>query len=184
MRSEPMAARPLAAAAAVAVAAALLAAVVAACGRAGSAGTAAATGSPSRSAAGKVILPSADRPACAQLLARLQQVTQAIGASSELIANSLDKQQLSQRIATEAKRLRQSAELMSEGPIPVPLAAADRQLVTALRTFSDDFVRAKGPARRGDFQAAVDAMGDKPAVQKIIAAATTIQNACTPRSTR
>jgi hypothetical protein len=107
-------------------------------------------------------------------------VTLAISASSELIANSLNKQQLSQRIATEAVRLRQSAELMGEGPIPVPLTAADRQLVAALRTFGDDFARAKSPAMRGDFQGAVDAMGDKPAVQKIIGASTTIQHACTP----
>jgi hypothetical protein len=178
-----MASGPLAAAAAVAVAAAVLAMVVAGCASAGSAGTAAATGSPSLSAPGKVTLPSADGPACAQLLARLQQVTQAIGASSELIASSRDKQQLSQRIAVEAKRMRQSAQLMGEGPIPVPLAAADRQLVTALRTFSGDFARAKGAARRGDFQAAVDAMGDKPAVQKIVGASTTIQHACTPRGT-
>jgi hypothetical protein len=117
-----------------------------------------------------------------QLLARLQDVTQAISASSELIANSLDKRQLGQRIAAEAARLRQAAELMGEGPIPVPLAAADRQLVTALRAFGDDFVRATKPARRGDFQAAVEAMGDKSAVQQIIGASTTIQDACTPRT--
>lgn len=183
MRSSPMASRRFAAAA-VAVAAAVLAVAVAACGRTGGTGTAAGAGSPSRSAPGQVTLPSADGPACAQLLARLQQVTQAIGASSELIANSRDKQQLSQRIASEAKRMRQSAQLMGEGPIPVPLAAADRQLVTALRTVSDDFARAKGAARRGDFRGAVDAMGDKPAVQQIVGASTTIQHACTPRGTR
>jgi len=175
-----IAARPAGAAATLAAAALVLTAAIAGCGRAGDTGQTSATGSPSRQAAGKVTISAADRPACAQLLARLQQVTLAISASSELIANSLNKQQLSQRIATEASRLRQSAELMGEGPIPVPLAAADRQLVTALRAFGDDFVRAKSPAMRGDFQAAVDAMGDKPAVQKIIGASTTIQHACAP----
>lgn len=175
-----IAARPGGAAVALAAAALVLIAAVAGCGSAGSTGQASATGSPSRSAPGKVTVSAADRPACAELLARLQQVTLAISASSELIANSLDKQQLSQRIAAEAKRLRQSAELMGEGPIPVPLAAADRQLVTALRTFGDDFVRARSPAMRGDFPDAVDAMGDKAAVQKIIGASTTIQHACTP----
>ena len=173
-------ARPASAVAALAATALVLIAAVAGCGRAGSTGQASAAGSPSRPTAGKVAISAGDRPACAQLLARLQQVTLAIGASSELIANSADKQQLSQRIATEAKRLRQSAELMGEGPIPVPLTAADRQLVTALRAFGDDFVRARSPAMRGDFQAAVDAMGDKAAVQKIIGASTTIQHACTP----
>ncbi|MBO0789218.1 MAG: hypothetical protein J2P33_24415 [Actinobacteria bacterium] len=171
-----MAARPASAAAALAAAALVLTAA-AGCGRAAGTGKAAATASPAAHA--KVAIPAADRPACAQLLGRLQEVTQAISASSELIANSRDKRQLSRRIATEAKRMRQSAQLMAAGPIPAPLTAADRQLVTALRAFGDDFARAQRPARRGDFQAAVDAMGDKPAVQKIIGASRTIQNACT-----
>jgi hypothetical protein len=106
-------------------------------------------------------------------------VTQAISASSGLIANSLDKQQLSQRIAAEAAQLRQSADLMDTGPVPAPLVPAGRQLVTALHALSADFARATGPAGRGDYQAAVTAMGDKPAVQKIVDASTTIQNACT-----
>jgi hypothetical protein len=126
-----------------------------------------------------VTIPAAERPACAQLLARLQQVALTISASSELIANSLDKQQLSQQIAAEAEQLRRSASVMGEGPIPAPLAAADRQLVAALQAFSADFAHAEGPAGRGNFQAAVDAMGDKPVVQKIVSASTTIQNACT-----
>jgi len=179
-----VAARPASAAATLATAALVLTAAVVGCGRAGNTGQTSATGSPSRPASAKVTISAADRPACAQLLARLQQVTLAISASSELIANSLDKQQLSERIAAEAKRLRQSAELMGEGPIPVPLTTADRQLVTALRSFGDDFVRARSPAMRGDFQGAVDAMGDKSAVQKIIGASTTIQNACTPQAAK
>jgi hypothetical protein len=129
-----------------------------------------------------VTISAADRPACAQLLARLQQVALAISASSELIANSVDKEQLSERIAAEATRLRQSAELMGEGPVPVPLAAADRRLITALRAFGDDFVRAQSPARHGDFQAAVEAMADKSAVQQIVGASSTIQRACAPRA--
>jgi hypothetical protein len=176
MGSTRTAARPASAAAALAAAALLLTA--AGCGRAAGTGKAAATASPAAPA--KVAIPAADRPACAQLLGRLQEVTQAISASSELIANSRDKQQLSRRIATEAKRMRLSAQLMAAGPVPAPLTAADRQLVAALRTFGDDFVRAQAPARRGDFQAAVDAMGDKPAVQKIIGASRTIQDACAP----
>lgn len=182
MGSTRRAARPAGAAAILATAALVLTAAVGACGEADSTGQTSATGSSSRPAHGKVTISAADRPACAQLLARLQQVTLAISASSELIANSVDKQQLSERIAAEAKRLRQSAELMGEGPVPVPLTAADRQLVTALQAFGDDFVRARSPAMRGDFRGAVDAMGDKSAVQKIIGASTTIQNACTPRA--
>ena len=178
--STRMAARPARATATLAAAALVLTAAVAGCGGTGSPHQASATGPASRPAHGKVTISPADGPACTQLLARLQQVALAISASSELIANSLNKQELSQRIAAEATRLRQSAELMGEGPIPVPLTAADRQLVTALRAFGDDFVRAKSPASRGDFQAAVDAMGDKPAVQEIIGASTTIQKACTP----
>jgi hypothetical protein len=160
--------------------AALLAVTAAGCGDAGGAGQAGARSPASRMAgpAGRGTVPAADRPACAQLIGRLQRVTQAISASSELIANSLDKRQLRERIATEETQLRRSAELMSEGRIPAPLAQADRHLVTALRTFSADFAQAKGPAGRGDFQAAVDAMGDKPVVQQIVAASATIQAAC------
>lgn len=133
------------------------------------------------SPATKVTAAAADRAACAQLLARLQQTTQAVSGSSELIASSMNKQQLSQRIAAEAQALRQSAALMGQPPIPAPLAAADHQLVTALQAFSGDFTRATGPASSGDFQAAVNAMGDKPVVQQIVGTSTTIQNACTSR---
>jgi hypothetical protein len=160
-------------------AAALLLAAAAGCGS-GDASHAPtrATGAPAAGPVGRVTISAADMPACAQLYAKLQRVTMAISASSELIANSLNKQQLSQRIAAEQEQLSQSAELMGEGPTPAPLAAADRQLVTALRAFSADFALARGHAARGDFQAAVDAMGDKPVVQEIVDASTTIENAC------
>lgn len=114
-----------------------------------------------------------------QLYARLQQVTVAISASSELMASSQNPQQLSQRIAAEEKALSQSAEVMSAVRPPAALAPADRQLVAALRAFSADFARARGPAARGDFQAAVTAMGDKTTVQKIVAVSTAIEKACT-----
>lgn len=123
-------------------------------------------------------IPAADQPACARLLAQLQQVTLTISASSELIASSVNKQQLSQRIGAEAVRLRQSADALGKEPPPAVLAAADRQLITALRALSGDFARAGAPARRGDFQAAVDAMGDKPAVDQVVGASATIQKAC------
>ena len=122
--------------------------------------------------------PAAKPATCAQLYARLQQVTVAISASSELIANSQNPQQLSQRITAEEKALSQSAEFMSAVQAPAALAPADRQLVAALRAFSADFARAKGPAARGDFQAAVTAMGDRAVVQKIVAAPGAIEKAC------
>jgi hypothetical protein len=157
-------------AAAVFASAVLLATIVAGCGK--DAGTSKAS----------VSHPAANpaKPAtCAQLYARLQQVTVGISASSELIANSVDPQQLSQRIAAEEKELSQSADFMSAMQAPAALAPADRQLVAALRAFSADFARAKGPAARGDFQAAVTAMGDNTTVQKIIAASAAIEKACT-----
>lgn len=173
--------RRVAAATAAGAAALLLAAASAGCGGPGNAGHAPARtpAAGAASPAAKVTIAATDRAACAQLLSRLQQATQAISASSELIASSLDKKQLSQRIAAEAGQLRQSAELMSERPVPGPLVATDQQLVTALQALSADFARATGPAGRGDFRAAVEAMGDKPVVQKIVDASTTIQNACT-----
>lgn len=156
--------------AAVLVAAAVLLAIaVAGCGKDGSTGKASVSHPAAKPA----------KPAtCAQLYARLQQVTQVIGASSELIANSLNPQQLSQRIAAEEKALSQSAEFMSAVQAPAALVPADRQLVAALRAFSADFARAERPAARGDFQTAVAAMGDKTVVQKIVEASEAIENAC------
>jgi Na+-transporting methylmalonyl-CoA/oxaloacetate decarboxylase gamma subunit len=153
--------------AAVFASAVLLATTVTGCGKAVSTGKASASPHP-------VAKPAT----CAQLYARLQQVTVAIDASSELIASSQNPQQLSQRIAAEEKALSQSAEFMSAVQAPAALAPADRQLVTALWAFSADFARAKGPAARGDFQAAVTAMGDKTVVQKIVAASGAIEKAC------
>jgi hypothetical protein len=160
--------RALGAAAAFA-SAVLLATIVAGCGK---------DASTSKASASHPAANSAKPVTCAQLYARLQQVTANISASSELIANSLNPQQLSQRIAAEEKALSQSAEFMSAVQPPAALVPTDRQLVVALRAFSADFARAKGPAARGDFQAAVTAMGDKTAVQKIVAASTAIEKAC------
>jgi len=122
--------------------------------------------------------PSVDRAACAQLLGRLDQVSIVISASSELIANSADTAQLGQRIAAEAAQLRTAADLMARGPVPAALAKADQDLVAALRTFTDDFNRAGEAAKRGDLRAAVDAMRDEAAVQRIVAASQTIEDSC------
>jgi hypothetical protein len=121
---------------------------------------------------------AADRPACAQLFGRLQQVSAALQASSELIATSLGTAQLSDRIAVEEDQLRQSARLIANSPAPPALTTAAHQLVVALQTYTDDFARAATPAARGDFQAAADAMTDHAAVQQILDASTTIEKAC------
>jgi hypothetical protein len=120
----------------------------------------------------------ADRTACAQLLGRLTQVTQTISAGSELLTNSLDKQQLSQRIADQTTLLRQAADLMAQGLVPPRLAAADRDLVAALHTFADDFNRAAGAANQGDLSAAAGAMNDEATVQRIVDASDTIEEIC------
>jgi hypothetical protein len=129
-------------------------------------------------ASGEVAIAPADRPACALLFARLQRVTAALQASSELIAHSLDKRQLSHRIAIQQQQLERSARLMAGGPIPAPLAAADRRLVRSLRAFAHDFGRARAPAARGDFQAASAIMTDRPVVEEILGASKTIEAAC------
>ena len=130
-------------------------------------------------ASNKVTVAVSDRPACAALYANLQQVSAAIQSSSQLIANSLDKSQLSERIAVEESQLRQSADLMQQGPVPPGLEDADRDLIAALRAFSADFAKAREPATRGDFRAAAEAMTDTAVVQRIVAASKTIEDACT-----
>jgi hypothetical protein len=119
-----------------------------------------------------------DRAACTLLYARLQRVSSALRTSSELIAHSLNKRQLAYWIGVEEVQLRRSAQLMANGPVPSPLVAADRQLVAALRVFARDFARARAPARRGDFQAASEAMNDPATVRRILGASKTIENAC------
>jgi hypothetical protein len=116
--------------------------------------------------------------ACALLYARLQRVTVALQAGSELVAHSRNPADLGRRIAIEQVQLERSADLMSAGPVPAGLVAANRRLVAALRTLSDDFARAKRPAAQGDLQAAVDAMSDPPAVRRIVAAAKAIERVC------
>jgi hypothetical protein len=138
----------------------------------------AATPTPTPRERAPVTVDPADRPACAQLYARLQRVTTAVAASSELIAHSLDKGQLSQRIAIEEVQLRRSARLMASGPTPASLDAATAQIVTALRQLARDFARAREPAAQGDFAAAAQAMTDPPVVDRIVRASKTIEDAC------
>jgi hypothetical protein len=125
-------------------------------------------------------LSAADQQLCAVLYERLRRVTLALSSSSALIAQSENKTELSSRIATEEQQLARSAQLMAAATVPAPLSAVNARMVRALRRFSRDFHRAKAPAARGDFPAAVAAMTDKPAVDRILAAATTIQRACQP----
>jgi hypothetical protein len=125
-------------------------------------------------------LTATDQQLCPALYARLQRVTLALTSSSELIAQSENKQDLAGRIATERQQLGRSARLMAAAAVPPPLLAVNDRLVRALRRFSRDFARAGAPAARGDFPTAVAAMTDKPAVNSILAAATAIQRACQP----
>jgi TolA-binding protein len=169
--------RPVAAAAAV-LAAATLAACTGTPAGTPAAGPALSTATSAAPSTGVIAIDPADRAACASLFARLQRVTAAIDGSSELIAQSVSAQDLSQRIAVEQVQLERSAQLMTQEPVPAPLADADRRLVAALRGFAADFGRARVPAARGDFQAAAQAMTDPPLVQRILDAAKTIEDAC------
>ncbi len=144
------------------------------------AATVAATATAAKPTATPIPLTVADQQLCAPLYARLQRVTLALGSSSELIAQSENKEDLASRIATEQQQLERSARLMAAAGVPDPLSAVNARMVRALRKFSRDFARAKAPAARGDFPAAVAAMTDKPAVNRILAAATAIQRACQP----
>lgn len=130
------------------------------------------------SAAAAVSVPAAEHGECAQLYASLQRVTLALQSSSELLTNSQNKEQLSQQIAVEQDQLSHSAQLVEGSSAPGALSDAKRRLVTALRAFGADFGRAKVPAARGDFQAAVAAMTDRRVVHEIVSAAATIEKAC------
>jgi hypothetical protein len=156
-----------------------LAALLAGCGGSSPAAkdTPTATATATATASAKP-LSTEDAQLCAILFARLQRVTVALTSSSELIAQSANQADLASRIETERQQLERSARLMAAGTVPPALASANRDLVAALRDFAADFARAEAPARRGDFQAAVAAMTDKPVVNRILAAAQQIENRC------
>jgi hypothetical protein len=155
--------------------------LLAACGGAEKPHPTATATAPAVKATPTVAIASADQPACAALYARLQRVTLALSSGSELITQAADKTDLSRRIATQQRQLERSADLMDGAVVPAPLAASNRTLVKALRTFARDFSHARKPASRGDFGAAVQAMSDQATVSRIIAAATRIQDACKSR---
>lgn len=121
---------------------------------------------------------SASGSSCADLFSRLQAVTTALGASSELLATSQNPQQLASRIDAERARLEEAARLMSSGAVPDALRSADQRMVAALRVLAADFAKAKDPALRGDFQAAAAAMTDRVSVQQVLDASTAIEKAC------
>jgi hypothetical protein len=159
----------------------LLALVLVACGgsaaKENSPATPAATASPA--AAAPTVAP-ADQAACDALYARLQRVGVALSSSSELLTQSVDPKDLSKKIATEQEQLERSAQLMDSAVVPAPLADDNRKLVTALRRYARDFAGAEAPARKGDFQAAVQAMTDQTAVNDVLAAAKAIEQTCRP----
>ena len=164
----------------IAMVAALLIAIGGCTSGAGTSGGAPTTrGASTTASASSITIAPGDRAACASLYARLQQVTATLDASAELIASSLSKQELSARIAAEQEQLRRSAESMAQGAVPAPLVTADKQLVAALRALTADFGRARGPAARGDFKAAAQAMTDAAVVKRIVDASKTIEDACT-----
>jgi hypothetical protein len=137
----------------------------------------AATASPA--AAAPTVAPE-DQAACAALYARLQRVGVALSSSSELITQASDQKDLSKMIATEQQQLERSARLMDSAVVPEPLVADNRKLVNALRRYARDFAGAKTPARKGDFQAAADAMTDQSAVNDVLNAAKAIEATCRP----
>ncbi|MFZ1881840.1 MAG: hypothetical protein WAU41_17000 [Gaiellaceae bacterium] len=163
--------------AAAAVTLAIAATAAGGCGSTKHASSAATTTTATTTTAAVAIAPN-ERSACNLLFARLQRVTIALQTSSDLIAHSLNKTQLSRRIAIEQVQLQRSAALMTGGPVPEALVPADRALVAALHAFARDFGRAKAPAAAGDFRAATAAMTDRPVVQRILQASTTIERAC------
>ena len=116
-----------------------------------------ATATPARA----VPLSAADRQLCPAIYARLQRVTVALSSSSELIAQSTGPRDLTNRIATEQQQLERSARLLAAGAVPGALQVPNARMVRALRAFARDFRRARAPAARGDFPAAVAAMTDK-----------------------
>ena len=156
----------------------LLALALVACGGSGKpdpTATPAATRTPVASA--PTVAPE-DQAACDALYARLQRVGTALSSSSELLTQSLNPKQLSAKIATEQEQLERSATLMDAAVVPAPLADDNKKLVKALRRYARDFAGAKAPARKGDFQAAAQAMTDQSAVNDILAAAKAIEATC------
>jgi hypothetical protein len=159
---------------------AFLALALVACGGAADKPGPTATRAATASATARPTVAAEDQAACDALYARLQRVGGALSASSELLTQSLNPKELSGKIATEQEQLERSAKLMDAAVVPDPLAADNRKLVKALRRYARDFAGAKEPARRGDFEAAAQAMTDQSAVNDVLAAAKAIEATCRP----
>lgn len=129
-------------------------------------------------ASSSIAIPPSDRQACADLFARLQVATSAVSASSELLTNSQNQQQLATQIQVEAQQLSRAGDVLSQSSGPAALNTVTEDLVGALRAFSADFQRAQTPASKGDFQGAVEAMTDRAIVNRIVADASTIEASC------
>src|SRR4051794_12858223 len=109
-------------------------------------------------------------PACTLLFARLQRVTAAVQASSELIARSNNKAQLAERIRIEQVQLGRAADLLEAGSVPSSIAPVNADLVAALRRFARDFGAARAPAAGGGFAPPSQGMTDPLALRRLAAA--------------
>jgi hypothetical protein len=127
---------------------------------------------------GPVFTSASDVAACAELERTLEAVSQLVSNSTEAITQALHPAQLAKLTGNAQQSLVYSAKVIALVDPPKPLVASQRQLISGLRTFANDFGLAKQATARGDIPRAAALLVDRPALTKITTAATKIDKLC------
>ena len=121
---------------------------------------------------------AADRAMCAELETKIRLVSQVVSGSVELMTQSLHPKELAQRSGEAQQNVLYAAGALELMRVPAPLSTARRNLVVGLRSFGDDFGRAKTAVAHGDIAGAAQQLRDPAALGKVAAATKQIDRAC------
>jgi hypothetical protein len=119
-----------------------------------------------------------DLATCNVLQRNIAYVSGVVSQSVDFITQSLHPKELAERTGIGRKNLLYAADLMQRTPAPKPLRRAKTQLVTGLRRFAGDFLRAQRSVAKNDLAKAAFELVDRPAVAKIAAGTKAVDRAC------
>ena len=126
----------------------------------------------------RTLTSASDRAACAELEAKIRDVSQLVSGSIELMTQSLHPKELATRTGEAQHNLLYAASVLDLLKVPRELTSARHRLVEGLRSFANDFGKAKAAVARNDMAAAAKQLADRTALAKVAAATKTIDRAC------
>ena len=121
---------------------------------------------------------AADRAMCAELETKIRLVSQVVSGSVELMTQSLHPNELARRTGEAQQNVLYAAGALELMRVPASLTTARRNVVVGLRSFADDFGRAKASVAQGDIAAAAEQLRDPTALGKVATATKRIDRAC------